>query len=164
MDCNESISLKPMQICSMNREDLNELLQFSCEKSAMNATDHIQVLTSKERSKIYSVFEEVSVSKYENGGLSAIDRYIQQLAFQATRIFSGYSYNSQTNQSRSDTSYHSSDDVHVRKLHERTAAIYRLRMSDWCYKVCDFIEANRQIVAIAFNYLDRFLAIERYSW
>ena len=42
--------------------------------------------------------------------------------------------------------------------------ICRLRMSDWCYKICDYIGASREIVAVAFNYLDRFLTAEKYSW
>ena len=40
----------------------------------------------------------------------------------------------------------------------------RLRMSDWSYKIVDFFGASRDIVAVAFNYLDRFMALERHSW
>ena len=43
-------------------------------------------------------------------------------------------------------------------------SIYRLRMSSWCYSICDYIGASRHIVAVAFNYLDRFLEVEKYSW
>ena len=42
--------------------------------------------------------------------------------------------------------------------------ICRLKMSDWCYKICDFLGASREIVAVAFNYLDRFLTAEKYIW
>jgi hypothetical protein len=39
----------------------------------------------------------------------------------------------------------------------------RLRMSDWSYKIVDFFGASRDIVAVAFNYLDRFMALPRHS-
>lgn len=42
--------------------------------------------------------------------------------------------------------------------------IRRLRMSDWSYSIVDLFGASRDIVAVAFNYLDRFLALERHSW
>lgn len=32
----------------------------------------------------------------------------------------------------------------------------RLKMSEWSYKIVDFLPANREIVAVAFNYIDRF--------
>jgi hypothetical protein len=41
--------------------------------------------------------------------------------------------------------------------------ICRLRMSEWCYKICDYLGASRSTVSIAFNYLDRFLAHEKYT-
>lgn len=40
----------------------------------------------------------------------------------------------------------------------------RLKMSEWCYKICDYLGASRETVAIAFNYLDRFLTAERFTW
>ena len=46
----------------------------------------------------------------------------------------------------------------------KTEEIYRLRMSDWSYRIVDFFGASREIVDVAFNYLDRFLALEKFSW
>ncbi len=43
-------------------------------------------------------------------------------------------------------------------------ATYRLRMSAWSYSICDYIGASRYIVAVAFNYLDRYLIVGKYSW
>ena len=43
-------------------------------------------------------------------------------------------------------------------------AIYRFRMSTWSYKVVDFFGASREIVTIAFNYLDRFIDSGVYCW
>jgi len=38
----------------------------------------------------------------------------------------------------------------------------RLKMSEWGFKIVDYFGACREIVAIAFDYLDRLL--EKYSW
>jgi hypothetical protein len=62
--------------------------------------------------------------------------------------------------------------IHQQHLHatsdsmrySQVESIYRLRMSSWCYSICDYIGASRHIVAVAFNYLDRFLEVEKYSW
>ena len=43
-------------------------------------------------------------------------------------------------------------------------AIYRFRMSSWSYKIVDYFGASREIVSIAFNYLDRFIDSGVYSW
>ena len=45
-----------------------------------------------------------------------------------------------------------------------TDATYRLRMSSWSYKIVDYFGASREIVSIAFNYLDRFIDSGVYSW
>jgi len=38
--------------------------------------------------------------------------------------------------------------------------IYRLRMSEWSYRVVDYFGVSREIVAISFDYLDRFIDSE----
>jgi len=38
--------------------------------------------------------------------------------------------------------------------------IYRLRMSEWSYRVIDYFGVSREIVAISFDYLDRFIDSE----
>jgi len=43
-------------------------------------------------------------------------------------------------------------------------AIYRLRMSEWSYRVIDYFGVSREIVAISFDYLDRFIDSEVFSW
>ena len=42
--------------------------------------------------------------------------------------------------------------------------IYRLRMSEWSYRVIDCFGVSREIVAISFDYLDRFIDSEVFSW
>jgi len=43
-------------------------------------------------------------------------------------------------------------------------AIYRLKMSEWSYRIIDYFGANREIVAISFDYLDRFIDSGIFSW
>jgi|AntRauTorckE5430_2_1112549.scaffolds.fasta_scaffold10294_1 hypothetical protein len=47
---------------------------------------------------------------------------------------------------------------------EAADPIYRLRMADWSYRIIDYFGASREIVAIAFDYLDRFLDSGVFLW
>ena len=37
--------------------------------------------------------------------------------------------------------------------------VWREKICEWCYQVVDHFDLNRQVVAIALNYLDRYLAL-----
>ena len=49
-------------------------------------------------------------------------------------------------------------------LHFSEGAVSRKRMCEWCYRIIDLIGASREIVVVAFNYLDRFLARNIFAW
>ena len=47
---------------------------------------------------------------------------------------------------------------------EDVDAIYRLKMSQWSYRIIDYFGVSREIIAIAFDYLDRFIDSGIFSW
>jgi len=43
-------------------------------------------------------------------------------------------------------------------------SVYHLRMSDWSHRIVDFFGVSREIVAISFDYLNRFIASNVFPW
>jgi catabolite regulation protein CreA len=43
-------------------------------------------------------------------------------------------------------------------------SVYHLRMSDWSYRIVDCFGVSREIVAISFDYLNRFIASNVLPW
>jgi len=43
-------------------------------------------------------------------------------------------------------------------------SVYHLRMSYWCYRIVDCFGISREFVAIAFDYLNRFIATNVFPW
>ena len=137
----------------------------SNECSYIATEDQISAMMRKENSSIYYV--NCSDKKQCNRRLTScwLCRQTSLQNFDNLSISEEVQYvgnnisNSQINPS--SKTGHSCDDDNDLLLADE---ICRLRMSDWCYKICDYIGASREIVAVAFNYLDRFLTAEKYSW
>ncbi len=155
--------------------------------SVSSATDYLTTLTSKERSGIYFS----PINKEERKGPHVVENdedlilslndpihtivhgvqtmEMQRKYFRPDNSLVRRCIVKKDNYLNGDRAYESSTgECHLAcsKLFEkqRLEAIYRLRMGVWCYNICDCIKASRHIVAVAFNYLDRFLDAGNYLW
>lgn len=133
----------------------------SCEAMAV---DRIKVLITQESKKVYSVCQcrNIDIDHVSSLSPPAFQNEVEQ-------ITAGLMTALRESPSRSTSpvfehSYDCEEGYHYSTQHIGIEGIYRLRMSDWCYKICDYIKVSRHIVSIACNYVDRFLAIEKYTW
>lgn len=144
------ISLTPDQSLMNANEAMN-----ACET---NAVDHIRMSISKERMNTYLISDEnlgydraCSLMHPSNDAIGGSRQLIKTSSTCNSKSLKGI-YGQE------------GENIYDPTQHLDVEEIYRLRMSDWCYKICDFIKAGRHIVPVAFNYLDRFLAVEKYTW
>ena len=181
MDVHDQISLEPLSFTHSC-----QLLLPSCE---LTATDHIKALISNEMRNIniYSIFEEEEHQCYcyhddddddeedadtlrsSTAQIVMLEIGVEQLDLIGSQTDREIRDRDKKDQGKSVLSPNSHSDQRIMThslcfQKRRVEATYRLRMSCWSYSICDFIGVSRYMVAIAFNYLDRFLAVEKFSW
>ena len=109
-----------------------------------------------------------SFQKEENpvrDNTSTCDQYKLEKGYDGISIYSPVTYWEQKNFHQSSSSQNTC--INYYKYYEEdylTDATYRLRMSSWSYRIVDYFGASREIVSIAFNYLDRFIDSGVYCW
>lgn len=128
------------------------------------AVDRIKVLITQESKKVYYVCQcrNIDIDHVSSLSPPAFQNEVEQST-------AGLMTALRESPSRSTSpvlehDYDCEVEYHYPTQHKGIEGVYRLRMSDWCYKICDYIKASRHIVSIAFNYVDRFLAVEKYTW
>ena len=181
LDIHDKIPLEPFSLTHSC-----QILPPSCE---LTATDHIKALISNEMRNIniYSIFEEKEHQCYccyhdddddeedadtlrsSTAQIAMLEIGVEQLDLIGSQTDREIRDMDKKDQGKSVLSPNSHSDQRIMThslcfQKRRVEATYRLRMSCWSYSICDFIGVSRYMVAIAFNYLDRFLAVEKFSW
>ena len=129
--------------------------------------DQIQALLTKENSlkKINSLSS--SFAELSNGNLSNHE-HVDVVVDSSRHIYVPRAYSYQTvDHQRDDMCAHAFEEINQDDgliQDYESDAIYRFRMSTWSYRIVDYFGANREIVTIAFNYLDRFIDSGVYCW
>ena len=127
--------------------------------------DQIQALLKKENSlkKIHSLSS--SFRELSNGNLSNYKHRDGTVGTRQIYVPETCSYDHQTVDRRDQRCTFEEENINEEQIQDyESDAIYRFRMSSWSYKIVDYFGASREIVSIAFNYLDRFIDSGVYSW
>ncbi|GFH55987.1 hypothetical protein CTEN210_12463 [Chaetoceros tenuissimus] len=120
--------------------------------------DQIQALLKKENSlkKIHSLSS--SYGELSNGNLSYYKHGDGTIKTRQIYVPQTCSYDDQTVDQRDQRCVFEEENMDEEQIQDyESDAIYRFRMSSWSYRIVDYFGVSREIVSIAFNYLDRFI-------
>lgn len=126
--------------------------------------DQIQALLKKENCLKKINYLSSSCGEFSNGNVSN-DKHVDEIVDNRhIYVPRACSYQTVADQRDHRCAYEEKNVEEEQIQDYESDAIYRFRMSTWSYRIVDFFGASREIVTIAFNYLDRFIDSGVYCW